>query len=313
MRGTLREMSHEADLRHAFSQHIDADDRLEFTKTDLLLDAGWDDAVEGCDYVIHVASPVPVKPPENEDDVIIPARDGTLRLLRAAAKGGVKRVVLTSSMAAIWDGHKDYSRIFDENDWANLDGKINAYGKSKTLAERAAWDFVSNLDGENPIELSTINPGFVFGPIIYSKKVSPTIEAIRKIMAGDYPGAGHIYMLSVDVRDVAAAHLAAMTTPNAVGKRFCCIADGLWLQELHIILNKHFSDRGFKISTRRLPNLLIRFIGLFDDLAKVTVDVLDIEFKASNEQIIRELNWQPRTMEEMLVATGESLIEHNLV
>jgi len=210
VRGTIRSMESEAGLRATFAKHISADDRLEFVPADLTSDVGWNEAVIGCQYVIHMASPVPSKPPKDENEVIVPARDGTLRVLKAAASAKVKRVVVTSSIAAISNGHDDYStKVFNEDDWSNTDRPIAAYAKSKTLAERASWDFVNNLD-DNPIELSTINPGYVLGPIL-DKDFSPSGEIIRKLMRRDLPGCPDLDFPVVDVRDVADAHIAAMT------------------------------------------------------------------------------------------------------
>ncbi|MCP5054134.1 MAG: NAD-dependent epimerase/dehydratase family protein, partial [bacterium] len=167
VRGTLRTPSRETSLRQTFQKHVEAGHRLEFMTADLTQDEGWDEAARGCRYVMHVASPVPLKKPKHEDELIIPAREGTLRVLKASAVAGVKRVVLTSSVAAILYGHpRDGSKIFNENDWSKIDEKIGAYPKSKTMAERAAWDFVNNQQGEEKMELAAINPGVVLGPVL---------------------------------------------------------------------------------------------------------------------------------------------------
>lgn len=312
VRGTVRSLTREPALRDALSQHASTS-RFELVSADLLSDEGWSDAMQGCRYVWHVASPVPNALPENEDDLIIPARDGTLRVLRAAAEAGVERVVLTSSIAAVCEGYpRDPSRIFEENDWSRLDGDLSAYDKSKTLAERAAWDFVRDWTGDRPLQLATINPGLVLGPVLEQDYgLSP--EAILKLMSRAYPGCPRLGWPVVDVRDVAGAHLAAMTTPEANGQRFCCCVDFVWMKEMAVILNEHFADRGYKTPTRTLPDFVVRFIGLFDKVAAVTVPRLGLELHVSNERIKRVLGWQPRSAEESIVATGESLIDLGLV
>jgi nucleoside-diphosphate-sugar epimerase len=243
---------------------------------------GWMDAMLGCRYVWHVASPVPSEPPKHEDDLIIPARDGTLRVLRAASEAGVERIVLTSSLSAVMEGHpRDPSRIFTEEDWSRLDGDLSAYDKSKTLAERAAWDFVESLAADKTLELSVINPGLVLGPVLE--------------------------------KDVAAAHFAAMTVPEANGKRFCCCGRFVWMKEMAEILNANFGEKGYKVPTRTLPDFVVRIVGLFDKLVRVTTPRLGLELNVSNERIKSVLGWQPRSTEEMIVATGQSLIDLGLV
>jgi len=313
VRGTLRTPAREASLREALAKHVEAGDRLDFVSADLTADDGWDQAVKGCRYVLHVASPFPSQPPKHEDELIVPAREGTLRVLEAAAAAGVKRVVMTSSLAAVIYGHApDASKIFDENDWSRTDGEIGAYEKSKTLAERAAWDFVSGLEGDGLLELAVINPGLVLGPIL-DKDYGTSGEAVRKLMRREYPGCPQLGWVPVDVRDVATAHLAAMTTPEAAGKRFCCAIDHAWMQEIAEILNDHFASRGYKIPTRSLPNWLIHVVALFDKTTRLVVGHLGERADVSNERIKKVLDWRPRSLEEMVVAMGESMIEQGVV
>ena len=312
VRGTIRSMESEAGLRATFAKHISADDRLEFVSADLTSDVGWSEAANGCQYILHVASPLPNKPPKHEDELILPARDGTLRVLKAAVTAKVKRVVITSSIAAVSSGHDDYSKkVFNEDSWSKTDGNITAYAKSKTLAERAAWDFVNNID-HNPIELSTINPGYVFGPML-DREFSTSGEAIRKLMRRDYPGCPDLTWPVVDVRDVAEAHIAAMTKSRAAGMRFCCVAENATLQEVAIILNKHFSDKGYKVRTWKMPNTMVRFAALFDKTARLVVKDLGKRIIISNDRIKEVLNWEPRSLEEMVVAMAESMIEYGIV
>jgi nucleoside-diphosphate-sugar epimerase len=312
VRGTLRSPSREVDLRNVFEEHTQIGDRLDFVNADLMNHAGWSDAVNGCLYVLHVASPFPSNPPKHEDDLIVPAREGTLRILKTAARANVRRVVMTSSIVAVSYGHDyDSSKVFDENDWSKIEA-IGAYEKSKTLAERAAWDFVNSLEGKDRLELAVINPGMVLGPIL-DDHYSTSGEVVRKLMRREYPGCPKLYIPAVDVRDVAAAHISAMATPGADGKRFCCVAQCAWMREIAEILNNHFSAQGYKIPTRELPNFIVRFVSLFDKTARLIVGNLGKRSEISNKLIKQVLDWEPRALEEMAVAMGQSMIEYGVV
>jgi len=312
VRGTVRSAHREPELRDALAAHVDTS-HFELVAADLMSDDGWAEAVRGCRYVLHVASPVPNAPPKHEDDLIVPAREGTLRVIRAASEAGVERVVLTSSVAAVAEGHpRNPTRVFTEDDWSLVDGEIGPYEKSKTLAERAAWELVESLEGDKSIELTTINPGLVLGPVL-AKDYGVSAQAILKLMLREYPGCPRLGWATVDVRDVASAHLAAMTTPEANGQRFCCCVDFVWMKEMAAILNENFGDRGYRVPTRTLPDFVVRIVGLFDKITRVVIPQLGLEVQVSNERIKRVLGWQPRSTEEMVVATGESLIEQGLV
>lgn len=314
VRGTVRSIAHQDRLRQMFADQVSTNEQLTFVQADLLADDGWSAAVSGCDYVLHVASPFPPGPPKHEDDLIIPAREGTLRVLQAAAAASVKRVVLTSSIAAMLAGYDQLpaGKIFDERDWSNTDGNITPYAKSKTLAERAAWDYVNNLDKNQRLELAVINPGTTLGPLLNNRPTTSG-ELVRKLLRREYPGCANLSFALVDVRDVAAAHLSAMTIPEAAGQRFCCTADTLWMQEIALILDKHFSSRGYKIPTRKLPNFMVHLVALFDQTTRLVIDGLDRQYQLSNQQIRTVLHWQPRSAEEMIVATAESMIRHGMV
>ena len=312
VRGTLRSLAREAQVRQALAGHADGAGRLEFVTADLFKDEGWQAAVQGCDYVLHVASPFPAQEPEHEDDLIIPAREGTLRVLRAAAAAGVKRVVLTSSMASIFEGYPPGQRNFDENDWSDLQGKIGAYSKSKTLAERAAWDFVNTLKSDHPMELAVINPSYVLGPAL-GGDIRTSGELISRLMRHEIPGVPHIRWFVVDVRDVAAAHIAAMTTPEAAGQRFCCSAETCWTRDMALILEKHFAGRGYRIPTHEVPDFVVRFVALFDKTVRLTVDSLGKDYSVSTARIRKVLDWQPHSLEDTLVDMAESMIRHGAV
>jgi len=313
VRGTLREPTREAGLRKTFAKHLSADDRLEFLTADLQKKEGWDDAVERCTYVLHVASPFPRQPPKREDDIINTARNGTLRILKAAASGNVRRVVMTSTIAATFRGHEhDDTKVFNEDDWATTDQDIGDYYKSKILAERAAWDFVNSLQGDDILELAVINPGLTFGPIL-NDHFSSSGELVYRLMRRKMPGCPDVGGPFVDVRDVADAHIGAMIIPEAAGKRFCCAIETAHIQDIALILAKHFKGRGYNIPTRILPNLLVRFRALYDKRTRLVVKDLGRRIHISNERIKNILNWKPRTLEEMVVAMGESMIEQGVV
>lgn len=312
VRGTVRSLSREPELRDALAEHVDTR-HFELVEADLMRDEGWDEAVRGCRYVLHVASPVPTAPPKHEDELIVPAREGALRVLRAASEAGVERVVMTSSIAAVTEGHPhDPTKVFTEDDWSIVNGGIGPYEKSKTLAERAAWEFVEGLEDDKSLELTTINPGLVLGPVL-ERDYGVSAQAILKLMRREYPGCPRLGWTTVDVRDVASAHLAAMTTPEANGQRFCCCVDFVWMKDMAVILNEHFGDRGYKVPTRTLPDFVVRIVGVFDKITGVVVPRLGHSETISNARIKRVLGWQPRGTEEMVVATAASLIEQGLV
>lgn len=311
VRGTLRTPSRAGKIRETLARHVDPGDRLEFATADLSRDEGWEEAARGCTYVLHVASPFPREVPKHEDDLIVPARDGALRVLRAAAAAGVRRVVMTSSLAAVVYGHvRDGSRTFDEEDWSISEG-IGAYEKSKTIAERAAWDFARSPEAKG-LELVVINPGLVLGPIL-DEDYGTSGEAVRKLMRREFPGCPNLGWAPVDVRDVAAAHLAAMTTPEAAGKRFCCAIEHAWMADIARILDEHFAARGYRIPRRRLPDWLVRTVAIFDKTTRMAVHDLGQRQDVSNERIRKVLGWQPRSLDEMVAAMGESMIEQGVV
>jgi len=229
-------------------------DRLEFAYGDLTGDDGWIEAAHGCDYVMHTASPVPREVPQIEDELIIPARDGTIRVLTAAKAAGVKRVVLTSSIAAVTrDNSKPKNHVYTEADWTVI-GEAEAYSKSKTIAESAAWKFAEG----HGLELTTILPGPVMGPLL-GADVSASGDLVSTLMTGAVPVVPPIGINAVDVRDVAAAHVAAMTLPEAAGERFVCVGESAWMKDIAKILSDEYGAQGWKIPTRSLPLWAAKF------------------------------------------------------
>ena len=310
---TVRNLKREGDVRAMLKAGgADAGDRLSFFAADLENDAGWKDAAAGCDYVLHVASPIPPSVPKHEDELIVPARDGALRVLKASRDAGVKRVVLTSSMAAIAYGHKPQNEPYSEKDWTDLNGRhVAAYPKSKTIAERAAWDFIAKEGGA--LELSVVNPVFVQGPVL-GADYSPSIMVVQRLMDGAMPGCPKLYFAIVDVRDVADLHIRAMTHPAAKGERFIAAAgDTISMLELAKVLRARMGEAAKRVPTREIPNWVVRLVAMRDTAVKAILPELGQIKRVTNEKAKRVLGWQPRSNEEAIVAAAESLIRLGLL
>lgn len=285
---------------------------VELVAADLGVDEGWAEAAAGCRYVLHVASPFPPKAPKHEDELIVPARDGAVRVLRAARDAGVERVVMTSSFAAIGYGHKARTAPYTEKDWTDISsGDVAAYPKSKTIAERAAWDFIAREGGG--LELSVVNPVAIFGPLL-SADYAPSILMVKRLLDGAIPACPRLYFGVVDVRDVADLHLRAMTDPAAKGERFLALAGGtLSLLEEGAILKRHLGDRARRVPTREMPDWVVRMMALFHSDMKLIAPEVGKRKSMSNEKARRVLGWEPRTNEEAILATAESLRRLGLV
>jgi nucleoside-diphosphate-sugar epimerase len=317
VRGTARAANRRADVVTILAPHLSDTgrtrlDSMEVVAADLTNDDGWRDAVEGCRFVMHVASPLPRGAAKDENELIVPARDGTLRVLRAANDAGVERVVLTSSLSAIVYGN-DRSRLFTEADWSNLDGeRIGAYDKSKTIAERAAWEYVASIQGTSPMELSVVNPGLVLGPLL-SSDWGTSGEMVKRILEHKVPAIPNINFSTVDVRDVASAHVAAMVTPAAAGQRFVCAEANHSMMEIALILKERYGDRGFKIPTGHLPSIAVRFMAVFDKTVRLALNDLDTSQNVDNSKLRNELNWRPRDLVEMTTSMADTMIEYGVV
>jgi nucleoside-diphosphate-sugar epimerase len=313
VRTTVRKIAREGDVRAMLKVGgCDASDRLSFFAADLESDSGWAEAVAGCDYVLHVASPFPPEMPKREDELIVPAREGALRVLRAARDAGVKRVVLTSSFAAIGYGKKNQTRPFDETDWTDPNGDdVRAYVKSKTIAERAAWDFIAREGGA--LELSVVNPVAVFGPVL-GPDYSTSILLIQRLMDGQMPGAPRLYFGVVDVRDVADLHIRAMTHPAAKGERFLAVAgDFMSILDIAKVLRARMGDVARRVAKRQIPDWLVRVASWRDGAVKQIVPELGKRKNATNAKAKRVLGWSPRSNEKAIVATAESLVRLGLL
>jgi dihydroflavonol-4-reductase len=274
--------------------------RLTFCEADLKGDEGWSEATKGCDYVLHVASPFPATPPPDPQDLILPARDGALRVLRASVEQGVERVVLTSSFAAVGYGHEVAGRPFDERDWTDIAGPdVNPYIQSKTIAERAAWDFMRSHGRDSA--LCVINPTGIFGPTL-SRNLSASVDLIRQLMAGEMAAAPRSYFGVVDVRDVADLHLLAMTAEGAAGQRLLATTE----PQESLLSVARMIGQSFPSLKDRLPTREIA------DHSSDLASSVSTRRPASAAKA-RALGWSPRSSAETIVDTAKSLIEHAIV
>lgn len=300
VRTTVRSPDKEPSVR-AMLKADAGTDSLAFATADLTSDSGWREAAEGCAFVLHTASPFPAYIPAHEDELIIPARDGTLRVLRAARDAEVGRVVLTSSFAAIGYGHPPTSRPFGEETWTELNDGLSAYTKSKTIAERAAWD----LSAQGGPELSVINPTVIFGPVL-APGYSSSVEIIARLMRGSVPALPKVSFGVVDVRDVADLHVRAMTSPVAGGERFLATAGLMSLREVALVLRK---STGRRVPVLQLPDWVIRLAATAVLEARMAVSELGTVRLPGSDKAARMLGWAPRPKEEAVVATAQSLQE----
>ncbi|MFE3545363.1 NAD-dependent epimerase/dehydratase family protein [Nocardia sp. NPDC059177] len=310
VRGTVRDLGAEADRAHLTEAARRAGGELEFVAASLDDDTGWAEAVTGCDTVLHVASPFPSGPPRHERDLIEPAVDGTLRVLRAAAAAGVRRVVLTSSVAAVAYGH-DVDARRTEADWSVVD-RVPAYQKSKTLAERAAWEYIGSLTGTTVPELVVVNPGMILGPLL-AARTSTSHEPVRRLLTRADPGSVRTGWTPVDVRDLAVAHRLAMEVPEAAGNRYICAGEPLWMPDLAAMLARDYNPQGFRVPTRVLPNWVVRLAAVFDKTIRLTLPVLGRTEYVSADKARRELGWTMRPIEETVRDTADSLIAAGIV
>jgi nucleoside-diphosphate-sugar epimerase len=306
VRTTVRDLARESELRAAIASEVDPGDRLTVLQADLLADEGWAAATEGCDYVLHVASPFPPTQPKDPDELIVPARDGTLRVLRASLDAGVERIVVTSSVAAISGGMKAISgRPLAEGDWSDPDNpKLSAYARSKTIAERAAWDFMAERGATE--KLATVNPGAIVGPVL-SEDRSYSLQAIERLLGG-IPGVPRIGFSFVDVRDVADLEIRAMADPAAGGRRFVAVERFMWMSEVAAVLRERLGEDAAKVPTRGVPNLVVRAMAIFDPSVRSILGQLGKRTRLSSEQAKSQLGWSPRPLEDTIAECGRSLL-----
>jgi dihydroflavonol-4-reductase len=305
VRTTVRDLAREGEVRAAVATQVDPGDLLTVLAADLHDDEGWPEAVKGCDYVLHVASPFPPVQPKDPDELIVPARDGTLRVLRASLDAGVQRIVVTSSVAAVTGGTKPVSGPLTEESWSDPDNpQLTAYARSKTIAERAAWDFIGERGATE--RLATVNPGAIIGPVLSDDR-SFSLQAIERLLGG-MPGVPRIGFSFVDVRDVADLEIRAMTAPEAGGERFIAAEPFMWMSEVAAVLRERLGDDAAKVPTRTVPNLLVRTMAIFDPSIRSVVGQLGRRTALSSEKAKAQLGWSPRPLEDTIADCARSLL-----
>ena len=307
VRGTIRSLARADEVRRTLGTPD-----LQLFAADLMSDAGWIEAASGADHMLHIASPIPLSEPKNPDDLIIPARDGALRALRAARDAGVKRVVMTSSTAAICYGaERGDDKVFTEADWSNPDAPESyAYIKSKTIAERAARDFIAREGGN--LEFCTINPSAVLGPVL-GKDFSASLEVVKKLLGGELPGLPRLGFPIVDVRDLADLHIRAMTAPNMQGERFLGSGEFLWMKDIAEILKFRLGAQARKVPTRGLPDWLLKISALFDPTVRMVTPELGRRRQCDASHAEKLLGWKTRPAAESIVDCAQSLLATGLV
>ncbi|MFE3166050.1 SDR family oxidoreductase [Streptomyces sp. NPDC059224] len=311
VRTTVRDLRREPALRswlHAATPF--GDDRLTVVRADLEHPDGWGEAVADCDFVLHVASPTLRRTPANDDELVTPAREGVLRVLRAARDAGVRRVVLTSAFGAVGIGHPPRSTPFTEEDWTDVDADIPPYQRSKTLAERAAWQFVA--DEGAGLELTAVHPVGVLGPLL-GPDDPPSLRLVRRMLEGQVPACPPFGMGFVDVRDVADLHLRAMTDPAAAGERFLATAGrGLRVIGIARILHDRLGERATKAPTREMPVWLARALSAVNPELRLLRHQLGKDLDATSAKAERLLGWRARPIEDTVAETAESLLAHGI-
>lgn len=303
VRATVRDRSKEAGVRAACAAA--AVDRLSFAHVDLTSDDGWDAAMAGCDYVLHVASPLGREASGDRQALVEPARGGTLRVLRAATKASVKRVVFTSAAAAARMPINS-SGVSDETVWANPDDpRFDAYRVSKVLAERAAWDFMRDTTGATT--LTTILPGAVFGPLLRADNLG-SVQIIQRLLNGKPPGLPRLGFSIVDVRDLAALHVNAMEAPDAAGQRFLAAGDFMWMEDIAVTLRSRLGDRAAKVPTLRLPDGVVRMLSWFVPPLRSFTPDLGRKNALTAEKARRVLGFRPRPAVDTIIDCANSLV-----
>lgn len=311
VRTTLRALKRKEQVETAVAKQTEIAGRLSFVEADLLSDTNWDQAVSGCDYVIHVASPMGQGEPKA--DLVRPAREGTLRVLRAASKAGVQRVVYTSSTVAAQapDVPGEAQPQTDETTWTDPGQKgLGEYPRSKTLAELAAWDFMQQ-DGSG-MTLATVLPGMIIGPVM-ANSVSGSLEVISRLLTGKVPATPRIGFRIGDVQQLADLHIRAMTNPAAANQRFLGVGGFLWMSEIAATLRAHFGERAAKVTTRRLPDTVLRFAALFQHEARFMAPMLGKRREFNVSKVATLLGWTPRPAKEVVIESGESLFQRGLI
>jgi nucleoside-diphosphate-sugar epimerase len=312
VRTTIRDLAREDHVRRQVeAAGADAGERLSVLEADLGADAGWAEAVAGCDYVLHTASPFPPAQPKDPDELIVPARDGALRVIWAALDAGVERIVMTSSVAAVRGGGPPVEGdTYTDRDWTDGDDEsLTPYTRSKAIAERAAWKLVEDEGARE--RLATVNPGAIIGPAL-SDDVSFSLQLIERLLKG-MPAVPRLGFSFVDVRDVADLHVRAMERPEAGGGRYIATDRFMWVADVGQVLKDRLGERARKVPTRIAPNLMVRAMAIFDPGVRTILGDLGHHPEYSSARAREELGWTPRPLEDSIAETGDSLIEHGIV
>jgi dihydroflavonol-4-reductase len=285
---------------------------LDFALADLNADQGWDRALAGADFVLHVAAPVPAVDPKNDDELIRPMRDGSLRVLKAARAAGVRRVVMTSSVSAIVYGWRARDAPATEADWTDETNRGDSapYDRAKTIAERAAWAWHGAEGGA--LELVTVNPSLVLGPV-FGADFSASVEVVKRLLDGSIPALPRVGLTLVDVRDIARLHILAMTSPSAAGQRFIGAGEFFWLKEIAGVLKQGLGRQARRVPSRSAPDWAVRIVGLFDPIVRSRVFELGKERRVSSAKARLDLGWTPRPASESILDTARSLLGEGLV
>jgi nucleoside-diphosphate-sugar epimerase len=306
VRTTVRDVAREPEVRASIATQIDPQDRLTFTVADLTRDEGWPAAAQGAQFVLHIASPLPTENPKHEDELIVPARDGTLRVLKAAVAAGARRVVLTSSVASIGYTTAPPDGVYTEREWSDPTSPgTPPYPRSKTIAERAAWDYIRTEGGSTT--LAVVNPGAVIGPILGTDP-SFSFQAVSRLLDGDMPAIPRIGFNFVDVRDIADLHIRAMTSPSAAGERFIGTKAFAWFSDIARVLRERLGSDARKVPKLQAPDVLIRFLAIFDPSARTITADLGERTEYSNAKAVTQLGWSPRPLDESIVDCARSLL-----
>ena len=310
-RATVRDLAREQEVRASIGSQVEVGDDLTVLEADLNEDRGWAEATEGCEYVLHVASPFPPVQPKDPDELIAPARDGTLRVLRASVAADVKRIVVTSSVAAVRnagaaDSRQD--RELTEADWTDPDNPhLTPYTRSKTIAELAAWEYMRGQGAED--RLVTVQPGAIIGPVL-GRDRSYSLQAVERMLSGRMPGLPALGFSFIDVRDVAALEVEAMTAPQAAGQRLIAAGQFLWLSQVAAILREQLGPAAAKVPRRRVPSVAVRLLARFDPELRSVAGDLGRKTTYSLDNARRRVGWAPRPVEESIVDCARSLLGH---
>jgi nucleoside-diphosphate-sugar epimerase len=310
VKATLRSLNRQNEVKEMLKNGgIASFDNLSFIEANLSDTQNWDEAAKGCEYVLHVASPTPATRPDADNEMVKMAVDGVLNVFKAAKKSGVKRIVLTSASGAALAGHDKHTEIFTEKDWTNLDAPINAYQRSKTRAEQEAWKFAK----ENEMELASILPVAVMGPVL-GNDFSHSNQTIKDMLEGKMPNLLRLGFDYVDVRDVADLHILAMERAEAAGERFFATAgENLTFRQIAGLLKKHLGDKADKVSTREIPDFVVKILALFIKKLQMPATFLGQNTACSNDKAKKILGWQPRSAESAVVATAESMLRLGMI